>query len=432
MRGQSGRDWLTQKLNASGDFDITYSEPLTVERLKNEGVMFESLLKPRQEKAQRVEAGHATAGSRTAPAYEKPTASSEEPLPPFEEVVAQLREQGQKRSADWLQSRMTHLQKRVEDELRGVLVYGQVVAPFGESPRYCDAQMTIVEGGWFVDIIGDKDRPVAFRMFGCRPVDVVPSQLAPEIQAGEMMSLGRIVMEPFAPESLATVRGQLKFEGDHPPDGILARIIIQSGKTNSETGGTDGFLEWPEKENVTLSDDLQFEHRRLAPLPHRLRIETPGFRTIWRDLEPAGGATLDLGTIEISRAPLMHVKVLASDTRDFSESKPQDLKVLLRQVWRSNPNNPKLASYSGGDMRFMMRRLDSQDPESEEKLYLHSGVASLKVAHLGKGELNAFRAQNDDHPKLHRDDDVVIESGHVYLTYHTHWKHWTLLRVTTE
>ena len=290
--------------------------------------------------------------------------------------------------------------------------------------------MTILDGGWFVDIIGDRNRAVAFRMFGCQPVDIVPSRVQPDIRAGETMSLGRVVMKPFPEEELATVRGQLKFEGETPPSGILARVVIKSGRANSATGGTDGFLEWPEKENVTLSEDLQFEHRQLAPLPHRLRIEALGFRTVMRDLEPGAGATLDLGTIEIPKSVQLRVELLASETRDFNQAERRELSVQLRETWRAAPFNPKLAKYPGGDMMFRLRPVDERDPDSEERVHFASGVSSLQVAHLGEGTLDDYLAQSEEPPRLLRDRRVPIDSGHVYLTYHTHWKHWTLARVT--
>ena len=239
-------------------------------------------------------------------------------------------------------------------------------------------------------------------------------------------------MKPYPADELATVRGQLKFEGDAPPSGILMRVVMQHGRTNSATGGTDGFLEWPEKENVTLSEDLQFEHRQLAPVPHRLRIEALGFRTVFRDLEPGAGATLDLGTIEIPKSVRLRVELLASEDREFSQAERRELTVQLRESWRGAPFNPKLAKYSGGDMFFRLRPVDPQAPEGDEGVFFGSGVASLQVAHLGQGELTDFLNQNEEPPKMLRDRKVPVESGHVYLTYHTHWKHWTLARVTIE
>ena len=436
LKGTAGRDWLVQQLEQDGDFRISFVEPLTYDRLKTEGVMFESFLKPRQEKAREYEARRRAGLKLNAEPVPDKTGSAatvvptEEPLPPLEELVGRLNEHGHKQVAKWLDDRHEYLRGRIRDETTAVIAYGQVVAPPGVHPRLCDAQMKILDGGCFVDIIGDKDRAVAFRMFGCQPVDIVPSRVQPEIRAGETLSLGRIVMEPYPVEELATVRGQLKFEGDTPPTGILMRIVMQHGRANSASGGTDGFLEWPEKENVTLSDDLQFEHRKLAPIPHQLRIEALGFRTVMRDLEPGARATLDLGTIEIPKSVRLRVELLASETRDFAQAERRELTVQLRESWRAAPFNPELAKYSGGDMMFRLRSVDPRDPASEERVHFATGVSSLKVAHLGEGALDDFLEQSGNAPRLLRDRQVPIESGNVYLTYHTHWKHWTLARVT--
>jgi beta-lactamase regulating signal transducer with metallopeptidase domain len=449
--GEAGRDWLFAQTRADGDYDVDYSEPISYQRLKNEGVLFDALLKPTggSTAADTAESVRHTKPSATivadtatsAPKLPDKAFKREsillpgESLPPFQQVLARLRERGRGKTADSLQTRF-ELEKRWmvqrKRKTNSGIAYGQVVVKSGEPPQLCNAPMKIFEGGWFVAGIGDLDRPVGFRMAGCRLVDVVPSKVEPGVQPGSVVSLGQIVMEPYAKTELVKVRGRLKFSGDKVPGGIRARIIIRGGPTNSVTGGTDGSMEWPEKENVTLADDLRFEHRRLSPLPHTLFIETPGYLTIIRDLELNAGSTLDLGTIEIDVAPKFRVEFVASDTTNFAESKLRSVTVPLGEVWKSNPDNEALRKYSGGDMRFTTFPVDRKEPDGKQKLVIHSGVASQKLADLGTGDLEAFRDSSINPPRLRYSRDVVVQSGHVYLGYHTHWKHWTLLRVTIE
>ena len=443
--GEAGRDWLLAQIGADGDYDVSYAEPLSYKRLKDEGVFFDALLKPGRTSPAKAETP-ATKPDHPSGSKASATDTSEsrsillpgEVLPPFQELLARLRESGQGATADGLQARFdsqirwNSASGRLARRTNSVIAYGQVVATTGEPPQLCNAPMTIFEGGWFVAGIGELDRPVGFRMFGCRPVDVVASKIVPAVEHDSVISLGQIVMEPYAESELATLRGRLKFATDNMSTGIRARVIISEGPTNSITGGTDGYLEWPEKENVTLTSDLQFEHRRLAPLPHRLHIEIPGHRSVSRNLDLTPGATLDLGTIEIEVAPTFRVELLTSDTSDFTESKARSVTVPLGEVWKSNPDNEALRKYSGGDMRFTTFPIDRRQPDGEHKLVIHSGVAFLKLADLGTGELEDFRETSADPPKLRYTRDISIQSGHVYLGYHTHWKHWTLLRVTIE
>ncbi len=134
-------------------------------------------------------------------------------LPPFQELLARLRERGQIETADGLQSHFQHQQKILTNYPHAVVAYGQIVAKSGDAPWLCDAPMRIFDDGWFVAGLREKDQPVGFRMFGCRPVDVVASQLVPEVRPGATVSLGRIAMEPYPPAELATVCGRLRFAG---------------------------------------------------------------------------------------------------------------------------------------------------------------------------------------------------------------------------
>ena len=443
--GEAGRDWLLAQIGADGDYDVSYAEPLSYKRLKDEGVFFDTLLKsvgtsPATAETSATKPDHPSGSkaSATDRSASRSVLLPGEALPPFQELLARLRDAGQGATADGLQAKFDlqvrwnspsgHLARRTNS----VIAYGQVVATTGEPPQLCNAPMEIFEGGWFVAGIGDLDWPVGFRMFGCRPVDVVASKIVPAVEPDSVISLGQIVMEPYAESELATLRGRLKFATDNMPTGIRARVIISAGPTNSITGGTDGSLEWPEKENVTLASDLQFEHRRLSPLPHWLHIEVPGYRSVSRNLDLTPGATLDLGTIEIEVAPTFSVELLTSETSDFTESKRRSLTVPLGEFWKSNPDNEALRKYFGGDMRFTMYPVDRKQPDGEQKLIIDSGVASLKLADLGTGDLEDFRETAADPPKLRYTRDITIQSGHVYLGYHTYWKHWTLLRVTIE
>ena len=434
--GEAGRDWLLAQIGSDGDYDVGYAEPLSYKRLKDEGVLFDALLKPVGNAPPEVGTMPATKSSLPSDSKAPMTGDSVllpgEAFPPFQELLVRLRESGQAKTADALQASFDNESRYLSRGRQGVIAYGKVVVKSGEPPHLCNAPMKIFESGWFVAGIGDLDRPVGFRMFGCRPVDVVPSIIAPGVEPGAIVSLRRIVMEPYAETELATLRGRLNFTSNKMPSGIRARVVINGGPTNSMTGGTDGFIEWPEKENVILASDLRFEHRRLSPLPHRLHIEVPGHRSIKRELELTPGATLDLGTIDIEVAPTFRVELVTSETSDFTESKLRSVTVPLGEVWKSNPDNEALRKYSGGDMRFTTYPVDRKQPDGEQKLIIHSGVASLKLADLGPGELKAFRETTADPPKLRYSRDIVIQSGHVYLGYHTHWKHWTLLRVSID
>ena len=428
LPGKAGQAWLQKEIGEDEDYEIEFSEPLTAKRLRDEGILFAATEQP-EAQPNGTRGGSDPARSVLTPQSGSGTGNT---LPPFPVLVEQLRESQKTDAADFLTKQFELQSRYVDRNPQSVIAYGRVIAPPGEPPRLCNAQMTIHSDGWFVGGIGDKDRPVGFRMFGCRAVDLIPSQISPGLRHGESVSLGRIVMERFPTVDLATVRGRLKFGGGVAHRGIRIRAIIQGARTNSSTGGTDGSIPWPEKENVTLAEDLQFEHRLLAPLPHRLHIEAPGHRIVVRDLELTAGDTLDLGTIDVPVAPKFEVEFLASMTTDFSESKLRTETVPLEERWRSNPENPALAKYPSGDMSFRMGRLRLAEKEAPEVVLLSTGVASLKLVDLGQSDLTSLRRKIEEPAKLRSYHDVPIKSGHVYLTYHTHWKHWTLLRVKFE
>lgn len=437
VKGVAGRDWLNQQIDADDDFDISYSERISSSRLKEEGIAFAVLKRPStSDSSQPVARAVSREPVESAPESTSLPALANDPIvkpgesvPSFEELISRLRAKGNTEVADGLQAKYDSRQRFLRKKKRGVIGYGQVIPPTEEPAWLCNAPMKVFKGGWFVTGIADKDRAVGFRMFGCQPVDVIASRVSPGVRPGETVSLGRVVMKPYASKQLAAVRGQLKFGGDQPPRNIRARVVILGGPSNTLTGGTDGFIEWPEKENLTLDEQFNFEHRQLAPLPHRLHIEAAGFRPFMRIIEPSEGATLDLGIINVPKSSQFEVEFLAADTPDFSKAAVRKTAVQLREVWKSNPDNPRLAKYSGGDMSFQKRPLDRKDPDGPEKLFIHSGVASLYLSDLGRGELKSFGVAFDAPSNRTYSRNVPIISGHVYLAYHSHWKHWTLLRV---
>lgn len=83
-------------------------------------------------------------------------------------------------------------------------------------------------------------------------------------------------------------------------------------------------------------------------------------------------------------------------------------------------------------MRFTMYPVDRRSPKGRKKLVLHSGVSFLRVLDLGEGGLDDLPSKRDGSIQLKPARDIRIRDGHVYLTYHTHWKHWTMLQVSVE
>ncbi|QDT44911.1 Regulatory protein BlaR1 [Gimesia alba] len=449
VRGKSGRDWLTAALNSSEDYTVKMVVPLTHQLLRTEGVDFRVLSQNNQEETS--DNSSKKAKTKTRPESKEGTSATSATsgsgqaddlsLPPFDEFIEQLRKTNQTEAANYLTGRRESLLKRLEGHPTAVLVYGQIVAPEGEPPQLCNAQMKIIKGGYFIGSVGNLAKPVGFRMFGCRKVDLVPREAGgDQVKSGDTVSLGRIVMQPYAREELATVRGRLKFGRDIAVSAVRIRVVIDPAKTNSISGGTDGFLEWPEKEQVTIGKNFEFEHRQLAPLPHRLEIESPGHRRVFRNLHLTSGGTLELGTIEVPAAPQFEVELRTADTLDFSKAKQRKVHVFLDDVWKSNPDNPMLAKYSGGDMRFVMRRnryvrrgrAILSEENQPELVTLHSGVASLKIADLGEGDLNSHLMPSVLRKDLSSAREIPIREGHVYLTWHTYWKHWTLLQVKIQ
>ena len=449
VRGTSGRDWLTAALNSSEDYTVKRVEPLTHQLLRTEGVDFHVLSQTSQEgtsddasKKEKTKARPETNGGTSATSATPGSGQADDlSLPLFDEFVQQLRNTNQTEAANYLTGRRESLLKQLEGHPTGVLVYGQIVAPEGEPPQLCNAQMKIIEGGYFIGNVKSIVKPVGFRMFGCRKVDLVPREAGgDQVKPGDTISLGRIVMQPYASEELATVRGRLKMGRDIAASAVRIRVVIDPAQTNSLSGGTDGFLEWPEKEQVTIGKNFEFEHRQLAPLPHRLEIEIPGHRRVFRDLQLTSGGTLELGTIEVPAAPQFEVELRTADTLDFSKAQTRKVNVFLDDVWKSNPDNPMLAKYSSGDMRFVIRRNRyvrrgrshlSLDKNSD-LVTLQSGIAFLKIADLGEGNLDSYLKPSVARKDLSSVRETPIREGHVYLTWHTYWKHWTLLSVKIQ
>lgn len=354
------------------------------------------------------------------PGESPPIAAGSSKRPTLQQTIDKLREAGNTDDADYLQGRMAYAEKNMKSRNHS-FVFGRLVLKGKENPQWCNAQMHIQKSGWFLGSVGDTQAPVDFRMWAYLPSQAIHGGLK-----GTIANVGEVVAEPYLFDQLATVRGKVLFEGDVQPDDVSIEVKLESGRTNSATGGTNGYLPWPEKEKVILNDKFEFEKTGLSPLPHYFLIRAARHLPFRREFTMEPGGTTDVGVLRVAASPRFDVEWKIADSPDFTQSERNAVSVHAGDKFETNP----------GDYDWVEAGQLSIHEENRRYSF-RCGLHGLLVTDLGSGKLDDYPTPS--HPgkiKPHRRGDS-FKNDHVYLISHTFnkpdgktWKHWTLLRVS--
>ncbi len=114
-------------------------------------------------------------------AFSAPPADSgpDEPAsrrPRVADLLENLREAGKGNLADEIQGRLDRSAKDLAArKATGHIIYGRVAVEGPDDPKRVQAQMRILEDGYFVSSVGEAGKPIVFRLHGFEPVGVFPS-----------------------------------------------------------------------------------------------------------------------------------------------------------------------------------------------------------------------------------------------------------------
>lgn len=352
-----------------------------------------------------------------------PIANSPEDAPSLNKTIRGLRERGEDEAAKFLETRLKYAMKIHLRRPKWPFIFGRVIVDKSDNPEYCDAQMQIHSTGWFLGSVGSRTKPVGFHMWGYRAATVVHGG-----EEGTIANVGDVRLEKFPTSQLASIKGEIVCAGETSPKDISVRVVLRSPRTNSGSGGTNGFRPWREKEDITLSDAFSFEHKGLNPMPHSISINAPGHIPFYKSFDLQRGE-FDLGKLELELSPRFEIEFFKSDDLDFRQSTKQTANVYLGESFRTNKDADQSSWVKSGQLRFVQRDL----PNDEGKMInLHCGLSGLKLTELGADAIESYQSAELKEDPVDQLRGYELQSGTVYLISHNYdsWSHKTLMRVT--
>ena len=340
------------------------------------------------------------------------------------QTIAKLRENGDVEAADFLQERMENAIRSHRIHPAWSFVFGRLVVGKGDDPQLCDAQMPIHSSGWFMGSVKHRFKPVGFRMWGYHEAFAQHGGAKSSIA-----NVGDVILRRYEKSDFGAFKGKVKLSRKNvSPSDVQVTVRLASPRTNSGSGGTNGYRDWPEKEQMELDDDLQWTASGLNPMPHRVHITAPGHLPFQKNIEIKSGEELNLGELKILASPKFEIEYLTSDSLDFSKSKTVMRSVYVFDKFRTNLDVEISDWVRAGVMRIRFLEATDTDPSRH---YFYCGLSGLTIKDLGKGKLDDFRKpsqQADVEPMRYR---AAINQGHVYQVTHRYksWSHKTLIRI---
>ena len=255
-----------------------------------------------------------------------------------------------------------------------------------------------------------------------------PAQVAHRGKKGSIVNVGDVVLKPYRFDEYATVRAEVLCEDDVDPSKVEINVYLSAAKTNSGSGGTNGSLPWPAKEQIKLGKDFKFQRTGLNPMKHTISVQAPGHLPLRKEFELEPGGTTDIGVLRVAASPSFDIQFATSFSTDFSKAKVHRKTVFVSESFRTNPDGKKNDWVDSGQLR--IRQFEDRDGKDGTYVF-HCGLAGLVITDLGKGEIKDFPRLAAPENRFSNNGELRVQFGHVYLISHNYktWDHWTLLQV---
>jgi len=311
--------------------------------------------------------------------------------------------------------RLLQAQREVESYKKGYIIVGRVALEKGQDPRYVQSQMIILENGYFVDAIGQANKPIGFRLHGHEAVNIIPKG------PGPIEPVGTVRLKVLPKNRLASAKGQVQIE-EHPdapgPSQVEVSWQITADPINTPSNGTEGtsgFSLPPIKSRI--GDDGGFSVSGMSPAKYYLAITAPNCVNQWRYVDFAEGERKELEPIKLEVIRKFDVEFAVSADGDFGEAKVQKKTLAANDRWRVNDKTPQY----GWDLEI---------GQKDGKLLLKYSYAPCFIYDLGAATLADKLSAGTTQSTRPQPLNVPVEDGHVYLVDQRSWKHWILFRAT--
>ena len=178
----------------------------------------------------------------------------------------------------------------------GRVALGQVVvADQKMSPTMVFMQVPILEDGYFASEVLDLDKPLSFRAYGYKGVDVA---LNKDAKANKnIVDVSRVEMQPISSTEQASLKAHLKVDPDSMKDASVL-LFLQPGPVNSPTRGIIPRNKWPDPISIRPNNVGKCVVDGLSAGNYYLLIQRKGHSDLSKRFSIASGQTLDLGDVK--------------------------------------------------------------------------------------------------------------------------------------
>lgn len=328
-----------------------------------------------------------------------------------DQVVQRLRDGGKASLADELAKQIEQCREKVKRyRSGGGVIVGRVVLEGAGNVREVNAQMEILDDGYFVGPVGDFVRPVGFRLHGFRPVDLQLAQFQPQ---QTVAYVGDVRLAKLSPHELARLKGRIQLEDGGDVSQVRLTFSIDNGPTNTPSNGTSPRSFWPEPQQPAILPTGEFTDVGYSPAKYYLSVSAPGYVRQWKYVTFSAGHEFDVGTIALEKEkPLTIAYYLASEP-PFTQSARRTVQIVGGSRWKATPE------IYGWDLEFR---------QNEGQVTWDYSYAPCYVTDLGPGKLDDFLTSEKPPPVTGDPRSIRPQPGHVYLVNQAHWKHWILLQ----
>ncbi len=315
-----------------------------------------------------------------------------------EGLLRGLREAGKERLADELKVRFDRAASQViQRGLAAHTIYGRVVVQGPDSPKLVQAQMRILDEGYFVGAVAEAGRLVGFQLHGYESVNVLPVG-----EPGSIEDVGTVVLRPLDEAKKASIRGKVVLEGQPDARGVQVGLSITTGPINSATGGYEGQRGLPIP-NIRVPLDGELAGSGYVPTEHRLYISAPGYWPDSRLVFFRPGETLDLGTVRLELGDRVTFTWMVASGGSFVDAKAVTRTVFGQEFCQVAEGRP------GEDLAIALFKDGGNRP------VLHSHRGPFEAVDLGEGTIEQQANIDHSEARFRNAREVAAESGHVYL-----------------
>ena len=216
--------------------------------------------------------------------------------PEVDQRLQALRERDRNNLAERLEEKISKAWETTKRFPGSRVVVGQVkLADNRKDVRLVDAQVEILEEGFFAGEVRDLQSPIGFALQG-----YLPNQIQPVEKKGEVVDVGEITLQPLSPLDGASLT--LKVEGNEDSRSYTSiKIFVEEGPINTPHNGTSprGSPGWEPPVEMSLNDKGEASRSGLSPGGYYMSITSPKTVEFQKRFVLTRGTNLDLGVIRL-------------------------------------------------------------------------------------------------------------------------------------